>query len=169
MLTRTPKWGIPLCYPFQIPRHSVIHNGFPGRKNHLTTSTIALVIQDVYQMEHSVLALNLQQNAKSYLVLIDDIICVCSVLSCTWNDCSTLFCVSSLIWCFTRILVCAETSERIDFISIDALRSVCTDHVSDVLPSSSIELGTLSTSSYACISHYSAICVYERRRSLFQA
>ena len=85
------------------------------------------------------------------------------------KDCSTLFCVSALFWWFTRILVCAETSERIDFIPVNALRSVCDDHVSDVLPSSCIELGTMSTSSYACISRYRAICVYERRSGLFQA
>lgn len=169
MLTRTPKWGIPLCLPFQIPRHIVIHNGFSARKNHLTTSTIVLVIQDVYQMEHSVLALILQQDANCLLLLIGNLICVCGVLSWTWNDCSTLFCVSSLIWWFTWIFVCAETSKCIDFIFVNALRSVCDDHVSDVLPSSSIDLETMSTSSYACISHYRAICVYERRSGLFQA
>ena len=51
---------------------------------------------------------------------------------------------------------------------VNALRSVCDDHVSDVLPSSSIDLETMSTS-YACISRCSAICVYERRSGLFQA
>lgn len=169
MLTWTLKWGIPLCLPFQIPRHIVIHNDFSGRKNHITTSIIMFIIQYVHRLEHSVLTLNLHQNVNSYLVLIDDLICVCSVLSWTWNDCSTLFCVSSLIWWFTWILVCAETSKCIDFIFINALRSVCDDHVSDVLPSSSIELETMSASSYACISHYRAICVYERRSGLFQA
>ena len=63
--------------------------------------------------------------------------------------------------------------QRLPIVSIsffvNALRSVCDDHVSDVLPSSSIELETMSASSYACISHYRAICVYERRSGLFQA
>ena len=41
------------------------------------------IIQYVHRLEHSVLTLNLHQNVNSYLVLIDDLICVCSVLSYT--------------------------------------------------------------------------------------